>query len=173
MKHMIAMVLFLTVNSAVALPNCQFKEESQDVNTPVPKELEGSVVIIRTKDGKETQMKSEDYKVVKRKQQFKIKKQTITEREPCEPTVVTVEHETVREVYRDVDETKNLIMLGVRVDHVDLDGSATGNTARIYDKRGPVFDLSYYRKSVFKSRIGAGLGLDTNLTPRAMIGIDF
>lgn len=51
---------------------------SQDVNTPVPKELKDAIIMVKTKDGHEHIMNINDFKVVPRKQQFKIKERVVS-----------------------------------------------------------------------------------------------
>lgn len=162
MKYLIILaVLFGTV--AHAQESCQIT--NQDVNTPVPKELEDGQIIVRTKDGKEHIVSANEFKVVKRKQQFKVKEKVMTQ--PCEPVkeVVVIEKQT--------KENKNLVMLGVRYDYIDLDSKVEGNKTTLYSTKGPVVDLSYMRRKVLDSNFGAGLGIDTKAAPRIFMGYEF
>lgn len=162
MKYFIILIaLFGTI--AHAQESCQIT--NQDVNTPVPKSLEDGQIVIRTKDGKEQVMSANEFKVVRRKQQFKIKEKVITQ--PCEPIkeIVVVE--------KQAKENKNLVMLGIRYDYIDLESKVEGNKTTLYSTKGPVLDLSYMRRNVFESNFGAGLGIDTKAAPRIFMGYEF
>lgn len=160
MKYLIlVMALFGTV--AHAQESCQVTK--QDVNTPVPVELQDAEIIVRTKDGKEHKMNANEFKVVKRKQQFKIKEV----KQPCEPVVQYVE------VEKKVKENKNMVMLGVRYDYIDLESKVEGNKTTLYSTKGPVVDFSYMRRKVLDSNFGAGLGIDTRVSPRVFLGYEF
>lgn len=167
MKHLIIISLLLPalafsqeckVNETVII-----KENKEDINTAVPKELEDGEIIVRTKDGKERLLKSNEFKVVKRKQQFKTKERVIVQKVECEPVII-------KEL---AEENLNLIAVGVRKDYIDLDSETNGNSVTISKKSALVLDLSYMRRQVFGSAFALGLGLDTNKTPRAFLGIEF
>lgn len=68
--------------------SCSLQELQQDVNTPVPKGLEDAEIIVRTKDGKEHKMSANSFKVVPRKQQFKVTERTVVlePKQPIRPT---------------------------------------------------------------------------------------
>lgn len=148
-------------------------ETADDVNTPTPKELEGAVYIVRTKDGKEHKMSAKKFKVVKRQQQFKNKEKIILEKMECEPKVVTQVVTQTRTIVKKERDPRNLIMLGARYDYTHLDSSVSGNTATIEARRATVLDVSYMRRRLFDSPVGAGLGIDTNGTPRVFGGVEF
>lgn len=162
MKYLIILIaLFGTF--AHAQESCQIT--NQDVNTPVPKELEDGEIIVRTKDGKEHKVSANQFKVVPRKQQFKVKEKVVSQ--PCEPVkeVVVIE--------KKIEGNKNMVMLGVRYDYIDLDSKTEGNKTTLYSTKGPVVDLSYMRRKVFDSNFGAGLGIDTKVSPRFFLGYEF
>lgn len=169
MKTLIIVFGILFAMNLMAEESCKvnestvIKEATEDVNTEVPKELEDGEIIVRTKDGKERVLKSNEFKVVKRKQQFKVKERVIVQRVECEPQIVI----------QKANERKNLVSLGVRKDYISLDKSISGNSATIRKEEGLVFDLSYFRRDILDSRIGLGIGLDTNETLRGIIGLEF
>lgn len=111
------------------------KELKEDINTALPKSLEDGQIIIRTQDGKEQVLKTEE---------FKVKERVIVQKLECEPTVVTVKEEGV----------KNTIMLGFRKDYVGLDKTVSLNSETVEKKLGVVLDLKYYRRNVFDSNVG-------------------
>lgn len=184
MKYLSITILFLALNS-YAQEKCGIEkpckitskeiisETADDVNTPTPKELEGAVYIIRTKDGKEHKMSSKKFKVVPRQQQFKNKEKIILERIQCEPKFVTNTFTHV--VFRKVPEHRNALLLGARYDYTHLSSgfSSNGFSAYIEARRATVLDLSYMRRHLFDSRFGAGIGIDTNATPRVFGGVEF
>lgn len=172
MRHVILMLVVAILlasfgASAQEMCNESCQIEQQDVNTPVPKELEDAEIIVRTKDGKERKMSANDFKVVKRKQQFKVKEK-IVER----PVYVTTEIREIREV-----STKNTIFLEARHDFTRLstDVTTSGSTvsARVNSEKAMIFGLNYMRRELFDTRFGLGLGLDTNATFKGYLGYDF
>lgn len=186
MKYL-SLIIILLASTSYAQDKCGIKkpcritsktvihESADDVNTPTPKELEGAVYIIRTKDGKEHKMSAKKFKVVPRQQQFKNKEKVILERVECEPKVVTqvVTRTLIRNIVKKAHENKNLIMVGARYDYVGLDSSVNGSIATLEAKRGTVLDLSYMRRKILDSNVGAGIGIDTNGTPRVFGGYEF
>lgn len=163
---LLAAVVLFAVSQADAQERCT--TISQDVNTPVPKELKGKEICVRDpKTGVSDCSKSMDeYKIVKRKQQFKVKEKIIVSTEPVY---------IVKEVTRvsEAKQNKNLVMLGVRNDYAKVSQDVSGNTIRVYSEKELVFDLNYFRRMILDSRFGAGLGLDTNGTLRGMLGLEF
>lgn len=145
--------------------SCQI--EQQDVNTPVPKSLEDAEIIIRTKDGKEQKMSANEFKVVKRKQQFKVREK-IVER----PVYITTEIVRTKEV-----STKNTVFLEARHDFTRLSTDVTTNgssvSAKVNSEKNMIFGINYMRRELFDTRFGLGLGLDTNATVKGYLGYDF
>lgn len=165
MKTLIFTLITLIGLQVMAQETCQ--DVKQDVNTPVPVELKDAEIIVKTKDGKEIKYKANEFKVVKRQQQFKVKEKIVTV--PCEPKVI------VKEVVRveKMNENKNLVMLGLRKDHSSYESSSNGNSVTVYSKKEPIFDIGYFRRNILDSNFGLGIGIDTNGTPKALIGLEF
>lgn len=159
------LIIFIALFASVSHAQESCHVTNQDVNTPVPIELKDAQIIVRTKDGKEQVVSANEFKVVKRKQQFKVKEKVVTQ--PCEPIKEYVE------VEKKVKENKNLVMLGVRYDYIDLDSKTEGNKTTLYSTKGPLFDLSYMRRKINDSNFGAGLGIDTRVSPRVFLGYEF
>lgn len=65
-------------------------QDKLDIDTKVPKDLEGAEITVKTKDGKVSKMKTSDFKVVPRKQQYIVKKVKETERIDCTKKVKVV-----------------------------------------------------------------------------------
>jgi len=139
--------------------NAVVSEVQEDVNTKVPKVLEGAKIIIRRADGKEEVLKAEDFKVVKRVQQFKVTERNVTQKVTCNK-----------------DTQKNLLMLGGRKDHTDYDISSNGNSLTVQSDKKIVLDAAYMRQKLVHIKqlpIGAGLGIDTNGTVKGLVGVEF
>lgn len=161
MKYTLVIISLFLVNFAHA-ETCSTDTSSttvdvlEDVNTKVPKALKGAQIIIRRADGKEEVLKAEDYKVVKRVQQFKVKERSVVQKLTCNK-----------------DPNKNLIMVGGRKDYTGLDTTVNGKTATVESKRGLVMDASFLRQKVLDTRLGLGAGVDTNGTVRGIVGFEF
>lgn len=119
-----------------------------------PKALEGATILVGTKDGQVYQFPADEYMVVKRVKTTK----TINVKQ----SRVTV-----------CGGEKNELVLGARKDHTTLSASSTSSSAVVRSEKGLVLDATYIRKDLFKEGVGAGLGIDTNGTPKAVIGIEF
>lgn len=127
------------------------------INTDVPKHLQDAVIVIRLKDGRESQVSANQFKVVPRKQQLLI-------------TEVKTHTERVCKVS---GKEKNLLMLGGRRDHKDLESSVNGNVGKVISEKGLVLDASYLRQNIFDTNLGVGAGVDSNGTLRGVIGVEF
>lgn len=170
MKYLLMALLLSLSSQALGSTKNSCEVETQDVNTPVPKHLKDGEIIVRTKDGKEEVVSANEYKVVRRRQQFKVKQ--VVETSPVDHVQIqVVEREVIRTV--EADERKNLLMAGVRYDFTHLSSNYSNGTGYLNSNRATVFDLSYFRRQLFSSRFGAGIGLDTNGTPRGIVGLEF
>lgn len=169
MKHIFLTILLIGSVSNADNKSCKVSEEStiiekqEDVNTKVPRDLEGAEIIIKRKDGTTETIKSEEFKVVKRKQQFKVKERSIIQRVECAPTIIVKEKK----------EKKNLLAVGARRDHTGLHKSVNGNIGTVSSERAMVLDLSYTRRQILDSPFALGVGLDTNGVLRGLVGIEF
>lgn len=132
-------------------------KEEQIITTDIPKHLKDAVIIVRQKDGRESHVSANLFKVVPRKQQ----------------RVVTKVVERTERVCKVASKEKNLLMLGGRRDHTDLDIAVNGNSATVKSQKGMVFDATYYRQNIGNTPVGAGAGVDTNGTLRGVVGVEF
>lgn len=132
-------------------------EANHVINTDVPKHLQDAVIIVRTKDGRESQVSANQFKVVPRKQQ----------------RLVTVVKYNTQRTCKVNTKDKNLLMVGGRRDHRDLDIRVNGKTATVESEKGLVLDAAYMRQNLFDSALGIGAGIDTNGTLRGIIGVEF
>lgn len=138
-------------------------EKKEDVNTPTPEQLKDAIILVKTKDGKIQEMKASDFKVVPRKQQFKVRERTIVKKQECQPVVIV----------KQAEEKKNLLAIGARRDHTDLDARVNGNVGTLSSEKGLVLDLSYTRQQILDTPFALGVGLDTNGVLRGLVGIEF
>lgn len=162
MKYLM-ITLMLFGSFAYAQESCT--EVKQDVNTPVPAELKDKEICIRDpKTGSMDCKSTNEFKMVKRKQQFKVKERVLETLAPVTKTITIIEKS---------DENKNLLMLGARYDYTELSQTLSGNKVTLYSQKALVVDLSYYRRDMFDSSFGLGIGIDTNATPRAILGFGF
>lgn len=132
---------------------------NQDVNTPVPKALKDGEIVVRTKDGKEYKMSANDFKVVPRKQQFKIKER-----------IIDAYQELPSPPKKEKDEPSGTLMLGLSYDYVNLDTKVEPGKVTLYSEKGAVLDLSYYKRKMFGD-FGLGLGVNTNGAPKFLLGV--
>lgn len=180
-------MILITLMSNVAMANqesctlggCKQTKIEQDVNTPARDELKDATIIVRRKDGTEEVMDANTFKVVKRKQQFKVKERVIEKTVICqappqpEPEVRTIYKVVKQPVLVREKQRKNIIAVGGAYDYTGLTAEVNGNTGTVYSNRGLVMDLSYYRRQLFDSRAGLGVGINTNGSPRAFVGWEF
>jgi len=149
----------------------QTEEVKTDVNTPVPKALEGAKIIVKMKDGSEKVMDISKFKVVPRKQQLKV-----THTKTMEKLVCQAEPRVVEKIVEVDSKDKNTLLVGVRKDHQDLEKEVSsdenGSYASVKSKKGAVLDVGLLRKKVFGD-VGIGLGVDTNGTVKGILGVDF
>lgn len=131
--------------------------QTSEITTDIPKHLQDATIIIRTKDGRESQVSANKFKVVPRKQQHLI-------------TEVKTHTERICKVS---GKEKNLLMVGGRRDHKDLDIKVSGKTVTVESEKGLVLDAAYMRQNIFDTNLGVGAGVDTNGTLKGMIGLEF
>ena len=126
----------------------------------MPKALKDGEIVVRTKDGKEYKMSANDFKVVPRKQQFKIKER-----------IIGAHQELPSPPKKEKDESSGVLMLGLSYDYVNLDTKVEPGKVTLYSEKGAVLDLSYYKRKMFGD-FGLGLGVNTNGAPKAILGME-
>jgi hypothetical protein len=158
----IALILFTYYRLAKA-ENCSdlqtqsIIKKARIITTDVPKHLEGAVIIVRNKDGRESQVSANNFKVVPRKQQF----------------IVTETNKHTERLCKVNGKQKNLLLIGGRRDHKDLDVRVNGNMATVSSEKGLVLDAGYMLQNINDSTIGLGIGIDTNGTLKGLVGVEF
>lgn len=157
---MYILTLIMSLAFASDCTDVQQKEEIKEerlINTDVPKHLQDATIIIRTKDGRESTVSANQFKVVSRKQQF----------------IVTKVKEHTERTCKVSGKEKNLLMFGGRRDHKDIDTNVVGKTATVSSEKGLVVDATYMRQNVLDSKLGVGAGIDSNGTLRGVVGVEF
>jgi len=89
MTKIIISLVFLFSSVAFASENCQHlsneqvSEEVLEIKSDVPEHLKGATIIVKLADGRESQVPAEQFKVVKRRQQFIVTKVKQTDKLLC------------------------------------------------------------------------------------------
>jgi hypothetical protein len=154
---LIILLNFVFASDCTDVQTTNAQVQTSTITTDVPKHLEDATIIVRTKDGRESQVSANKFKVVQRKQQhFITEVKTHTER-----------------VCKVSGKEKNLLMVGGRRDHKNLDLRVNGKTATVESEKGLVLDAAYLRQNIFDTNLGVGAGVDTNGTLKGIVGIEF
>lgn len=163
MKKFLIIVFCMSIlsTSYAKEPVCNSKtgktevKEQLNITTDVPKFLEGAVIIVRLKNGTETSVPAEKFKVVARQQQFIVTK--------TETKILT---------NCSIDGDKNRISA---LGGIGLDGSTTtsvsGSTVEVKAGKGPVGGLQYQRK--LGDTFSLGVQGQTNGNGFFIVGLDF
>ncbi len=161
----IALILALLILGAEAdAQTCSTLK--QDVNTPVPKGLEDAEIIVRTKDGKEHRMSANDFKVVKRKQQFKVKERVVYQTVPQSDNRPQVVEKSA------VDVKPNIVSITVNRSLTDYDlSSSSPGSFRVENRYKPAVGLMYQR-NVYRD-FYLGVQADTHKSVGANLGLGF
>lgn len=167
MKKLIIFLLIAVVSVAQAKETCEESIEvhSQDVtyevNTDMPKHLKGATITVTLADGKTSTVPAEKFMVVPRVQK----------------TVVGQNKILAKNVTCSKSGNKNILIGEVRKDVTGhetkteaIPGGIKSSTSSVKEV---VPGINYYRRELFDSSIGAGVGVDTNGTVKALIGVDF
>lgn len=169
MKHLIVIIMVMFSTAAYAQQSCEIKEIKQDVNTPAPKELEGATIIVKLKDGTTREMKAEEYKVVPRKQQFKVKERVAVEVAPC-PEPKQLEPVIVERTK--VEKQKNIVSLLVNRSLTDYEFSQTGPGSFLVESKYELAVGLMYQRNVYRD-VYLGVQADTNKSLGFNLGYGF
>lgn len=128
----------------------------QDISkVATPKNLEGARIEMTLANGKKHVFSADEYMVAKRIRTVKV---------------VTVENNNAMVCS---SERKNEVLVGARQDYTHVDKTVSAHEATLDVKKDAVIDAAYIRHELFGTRLNGGLGIDTNGTPKAMVGFDF
>jgi hypothetical protein len=166
MKNLTAIIitsLFFTVNvqaeTCTSGDTVQTGEKLTDINTDVPAGMEGAVIIVRQKDGKESAVPIEKFKVVPRKQQL------VTVVETKEKTTICTRTNDITKKNRASVLVGSGLVPGLKTDNQNAPGLVEVET-----RTGPVLGLQYQRKF---DVLSIGVQGQTNETGSVLLGVDF
>jgi hypothetical protein len=165
MKYVIILLCFVS-SVAFAGERCSESTNEQlenvvyEVNTQIPSHLKGATIVIKQADGRESSCPAEKCMVVPRIQK----------------TVLGQNRTVSKSVKCTKDGNKNLLIGELRKDVTELetDSSAVpnGQQARVSARKELVPGINYFRREVI-GLVGGGIGIDTNGTPKALLGVEF
>lgn len=130
-------------------------KETIDINKKAPKELEGATITVRTKDGKEHVMSADDYKVVKRVQQFITTKLATKETVTC----------------KGGDHKSHIVSVYGQQSYTDVSVKKSSTHAELESTKEVVPGLQYQYQ--FKNGIVPMVGMDAQGNPKVGIGLEF
>ncbi len=160
---MYKLIILSLIIPSLSFANCQTKVDNTETletittSIQVPKHLEGATITVRLKDGRESSVPAELFKVVPRKQERLVTKIS-TEKN----TVCTIE----------ADQLKNRVsILGGNGRTSGLSNSKSGNLLEVETNTGFVGGAQYQRN--LTKRLSVGVQGQTNRTGSVLIGLDF
>lgn len=169
MKNLLMIsLLFLSVN-VNAKTQCQTSsseeqvEEQMEIKTDVPKHLEGATITITLKDGRQSTVPAEKFKVVPRKQQFIVTKTARSSKEMC----------TTNETQR--NRVSVLAGHGAK-EGLDSNRRASPDEVVVESRVGAVFGAQYQYKTdakILDMPLSIGVQGQTNKTGSVVLGLDF
>lgn len=164
------LIVMISLVSSIAFANqcgdtCEVL--NQDVNTPVPVHLKGATITVTTKDGKSYEMKADEFKVVPRKQQFKVKERVVYRLSPQPREIEPVVIEKTR-----VQKQKNIVSLLLNRSLTDYDVSQDGPGSFRIENRFELAVGLMYQRNVYKD-LYLGVQADTHKSLGANLGIGF
>jgi hypothetical protein len=126
------------------------------ISTDTPNHLKGAVIIVRQKDGRESVVPAERFKVVPRKQQF---------------IVTTLETNSTISCTTNEPRKNRVSLLGGHGAQEGLTSTKTGTTVTVESNVGLVGGAQYQR--MLSDRVSVGVQGQTNKTGSLLIGLDF
>jgi hypothetical protein len=163
MFSVLAFVLLFSL-PAIASDDCktstgeELAMERLEINTDVPKWLQGATIIVKQADGKESIVSADKFKVVPRKQQFivtKTKQESVT---MCKTEGASRKHNRVS-------------LLGGYGSNGKLSTTSSASKATVEQEYGPVGGLQYQRS--LSDTLSIGVQGQTNKNSSLLLGIDF
>ncbi len=162
MKYFIITTIMLISMVSQAELTCDVQVSNEEVSdtleikTDVPKFLEGATIIVRLKDGTETSVPAEKFKVVARKQQF----------------VTTATTKSVVHMCNDNSSSKNRVSVHAgKGPKGGLNRSNDGKSVTVESQYGEVGGLQYQYK--FDNDLSLSGQVQTNQTGLIGVGYDF
>jgi hypothetical protein len=167
MKNLILVLFLLFAASSFAGETCNEDVDVRNedvvytVNKDMPKYLEGATITVTLANGKSSTVPAEKFMVVPRVQK----------------TVVGQNVLIAKKVTCSKSGNKNLLIGEVRKDVTGHETKTEAIPGGIQSTTSSVKEvvpgINYYRRELFDSSLGAGVGVDTNGTVKGLIGIEF
>jgi len=127
--------------------------EKKEIKTDVPKFLEGATIVVRLKDGKESSVPAEKFKVVPRKQQFLVTKTKST-------------------MLCSASEKNRIAVLGGYGNKASVSKTQeSASQTTVKTNEGLVGGVQFQRK--VNDRISVGAQVQSNKTTSLILGLDF
>ncbi len=165
MKKMLLIIFTITSTIVMADENCSDTQtlnsatEQMEIKTDVPKFLEGATICVKLADGKESCVPAEKFKVVARKQQFVVTKETTSTLRVCS-----------------ANQKNRISVLAGKAATGGLDRSRSGNTESVSTEYDTALGLQYQRQlnlKVLDLPLSIGGQLQNNGSALGTIGVDF
>jgi hypothetical protein len=158
-----AAALILLVGATSSAASCEYDRKmvtepvEYSVNKGLPSHLKGATITITLSDGKSSTVSAEKFMVVPRVQRTIVgENKLIIVKKTCQD-----------------DLNKNTLMIEGRHDIKNVVTEKQGLSAHTYAEKELIPGIDYYRRQILDTPIGAGIGIDTNATPKVFLGIDF
>lgn len=168
MKNLLITILMFVSSMSIASETCQTKtgdetiEERMVISTDVPKFLEGATIIVRTKDGRESSVPAEKFKVVARKQQFLVSKTKQQIKTTCNAKN---------------EEQKNRLSVVIgEGPQPGMKVSRSASEVTVESRVGAIGGIQYQRQTelkIFGLPISVGGQLQNNESALGVVGLDF
>ncbi len=156
-------VLFSVIGfNAFAETNCEtsavstYVDDAYNITTDVPNYLKGATITVRLKDGRESTVPAERFKVVPRKQQFLVK---------------TIKSDKTVSCTTNEPRKNRVSVLGGHGAQEGLKSTTSGSTTTVESNVGLVGGAQYQR--MLNDRWSLGVQGQTNKTGSLLLGIDF
>lgn len=164
MKNITLMILSLLFSWSVTAeePSCTVQvgesevKEQLEIKTDVPNYLKGATITVRLKDGRESQVPAEKFKVVPRKQQF---------------IVTRTEQATLERCVTNQPRKNRASLVGGYGAQGGLKTTTSGTTVEVESRTGPTGGAQYQR--MINDRFSVGVQGQTNKTGSVLFGVDF
>jgi hypothetical protein len=161
MKYLI--LFFFASQIVFAANNCTESTEKRpgavyNVNKEMPAYMKGATIIVKLADGRSSVVPAEKFMVVPRKQ-YTVAGESLVK-------TVTCKSKTKRDTFS-LDVRKDIVGL-----ETESSSTPVGTQAKVVSKKDIVLGVNYYRRELFGSDVGAGLGVDTNSVFKGTLGFD-
>lgn len=161
-KHLVFIVIATTLLASVAIADCETSTSEEtitdqlELTTDVPKHLEGATITVRLKDGKESIVPAEKFKVVPRAQQFIVTKTNQQSLGFC----------TVKDPHKN-----RISLLGGRGPKAGVDRTNNPTNVEVESREGTIGGAQYQR--LLTEKLSVGAQVQSNDSVLVNVGLDF